>query len=183
MMERRNVTGGGRSPRSTVELGSATLGKESTMSLREVEEFLREKNVKYRTVHHSQAFSSHEIAQAAHVPGRRLAKVTMVKVDGSLAMAVLPASEMVDVKALGKVLGGRKVAIAAEEDFADRFPGCEVGAMPPFGNLWGMPVYVSDGFTTTDAIAFEAGSHRELLEMPYGDFIRLVEPKVVHFAA
>ncbi len=148
------------------------------MSLQEVENFLRTKNVKYRTVHHSPAFSSQEIAEAAHVPARRLAKVTMVKINGELAMAVLPASEMVDVEALGKLADSKTVQIATEHDFADRFPGCEVGAMPPFGNLWGMKVFVSNGFSKDENIAFEAGSHSELLEIPYTDFERLVEPQV-----
>lgn len=153
------------------------------MSLREVEKFLQGNEVKYRTVRHSPAYSSHEIAQAAHVPGRRLAKVTMVKLEDELAMAVLPASEMVDVEALARLAGVEKAELAHEEDFANRFPGCEVGAMPPFGNLWGIPVFVSDGFRATDDIAFEAGSHAELLEMPYVAFERLVNPRIGHFAA
>ena len=152
------------------------------MSLQEVEKFLRDEHVKYRTVQHSPAYSSREIAQAAHLPPRRLAKVTMLEIDGELAMAVLPASEMVDIDALSELAGGRSVRLAKESQFADRFPDCEVGAMPPFGNLWGMPVFVSDGFEKTDQIAFEAGSHSELLEMPYDAFLRLVGPQIGHFA-
>lgn len=152
------------------------------MSLKEVEEFLRDENVKYERVLHSPAFSSREIAEAAHLPARRLAKVTMLEVDGELAMAVLPASEMVDIDALSELVGGRPVRLAKESEFADRFPGCDVGAMPPFGNLWGMPVFVSDGFEKSGQIAFEAGSHSELLVLPYAEFMRLVGPKEGHFA-
>lgn len=153
------------------------------MSLKEVEKFLQDHEVKYRTVRHSPAFTSHEIAQAAQVPGRRLAKVTMVKLDGELAMAVLPATEMVDLRALRQVAGAKEARLAREDEFADRFPSCEVGAMPPFGNLWGIPVFVSDGFRPADDIAFEAGSHTELLEMPYVTFERLVTPRLGHFAS
>lgn len=152
------------------------------MSLEEVEKFLHDNEVKYRTVRHSPAYTSHEIAQAAHLPGRRLAKVTMVELNGELAMAVLPASEMVDVQALRDLAGAREARLATEDRFASCFPDCEVGAMPPFGNLWGIPVFVSDGFRPTDEIAFEAGSHSELLEMPYVVFERLVNPRIGHFA-
>jgi Ala-tRNA(Pro) deacylase len=152
------------------------------MSLREVEKFLQDHEVKYRRVSHSPAYTSQEIAHAAHVPGRRLAKVTMVELDGELAMAVLPASEMVDVDALKALSGAEAVRIAPEKTFADRFPGCEVGAMPPFGNLWDMAVFVSDGFRPADEIAFEAGSHAELIELPYVVFEQLVTPRVGHFA-
>ncbi len=151
------------------------------MSMKEVEEFLRTSNVKYRTVRHARAYSSQEIAEAAHVPARRLAKVTMIRLGDRIAMAVLPANEMVDVVSLGKLAGVDRVEIATERDFQNRFPDCEVGAMPPFGHLWGMPVFVSDTFRRSDDIAFEAGSHTELLEMPYEEYERLEQPKVGHF--
>jgi Ala-tRNA(Pro) deacylase len=152
------------------------------MSLKEVETFLHDKHVNYKTVVHAPAFSSQRIAEAAHMPARRLAKVTMVWVDDALAMAVLPASEFVDVDKLRAVAGARNVELATEQDFAHRFPNCEVGAMPPFGNLWGMKVFVSDGFDPRGDVAFEAGSHQELLEMPFAKFKALVEPIEGHFA-
>lgn len=151
------------------------------MALTKLMDFLNEKGVAYRLIRHSPAYTSQAIAEAAHVSGKRLAKVTMVKVDEHMAMAVLPATERVDTSLLARLAHAEEVQIASEREFSRLFPGCETGAMPPFGNLFGMPVFVSAGFGGIGHILFEAGTHRELLEMEYEDFIRLVEPRVGHF--
>jgi Ala-tRNA(Pro) deacylase len=139
--------------------------------------------VKYVTISHSAAYTAQEIAASAHVPGRELAKTVIVKVDGKMAMAVLPASFKVDLQHLKEAAGAKSVELASEREFRDMFPGCETGGMPPFGNLYGMDVYVSGKLAEDAEIAFNAGSHTELVKLAYKDFDRLVKPKVIHFAA
>ena len=152
------------------------------MPVRKLREYLDGHHVKYVVISHSTAYTAPEIAASAHIPGRELAKTVVVKLDDRLAMAVLPSSQQVDFDLLRAAANVHGAALAAEKEFKDRFPDCEVGAMPPFGNLYGMDVYVSDELTKDDEIAFNAGSHTELVRLAYRDFERLVQPKVVHFA-
>jgi Ala-tRNA(Pro) deacylase len=152
------------------------------MPARALRELLDTHNVKYVAISHSPAYTAQEIAASAHIPGHELAKTVMVKVDGRLAMAVLPSYCHVDFEQLAEALGADRVALADEFEFRDRFGECEVGAMPPFGNLYGMDVYVADDLTEDEQIAFNAGTHTELIRMAYADFARLVEPRVVRFA-
>lgn len=144
--------------------------------------FLDDAGVKYVSIRHSPAYTAQEIAARAHIPGKELAKTVMVKVDGDLAMAVVPASYRVDLDALAEVAGGASVELAREPDFEARFPDAELGAMPPFGNLYDMDVYVSETLAEDDEIAFNAGSHSELIRMDTGDFRRLAEPTVGAFS-
>jgi len=152
------------------------------MPIDRLKDFLDEQDVKYVTLSHSKAYTAQEIAAAAHIPGKEVAKTVIVKLDGEMAMAVLPASYQVDLHKLKKAAGAQKVEIASEEEFKGRFPASEVGAMPPFGNLYDMPVYVSPPLDEDEQIAFNAGLHTELIQMPYEDFQRLVEPTVADFA-
>jgi Ala-tRNA(Pro) deacylase len=152
------------------------------MPVRKLKEFLDAKGAKYVTIKHSIAYTAQEIAASAHVRGREMAKTVIVKVDGSLAMAVLPAAQMVDVDGLRDAIGAQSVAIAGEDDFREAFPECELGAMPPFGNLYGMEVYVSPALAEDEEIAFNAGTHTELFRLAYKDFERLAQPKVVPLA-
>lgn len=149
------------------------------MPVQKLREFLDRHNVKYVSIKHSPAYTAQEVAARAHVPGKELAKTVMIKIDGKLAMAVLPASYQVDMDQLKQVVGANDVEIASEQEFKDMFPGCEIGAMPPFGNLYGMPVFASPALAEDDEIAFNAGSHTELIRLPYIDFEALVKPKVV----
>lgn len=149
----------------------------------ELKQYLDREGVKYVTISHSPAYTAQEVAASAHVPGRELAKSVVVKLDGDLALAVLPASEQVDFGRLADAAGVRRAALAQEREFADRFPGCERGAMPPFGNLYGLDVYVGDSLTEDEEIAFNAGSFTELIRMGYADFARLVQPTVLRSAA
>jgi Ala-tRNA(Pro) deacylase len=151
---------------------------EDTVAIKRLKEFLDENDVKFVSISHSQAFTAQEIAAAAHIPGKELAKTVMVKLDGELAMAVLPGPDHLSVSHLKKVTGASDVEVASEEDFADRFPGCELGAMPPFGNLWDLDVFVDQRLREDEEIAFNAGSHTELLKVSYSDFERLVNPVV-----
>ncbi len=152
------------------------------MPARRLKEFLDDNRIRYTTISHSPAYTAQEIAARAHIPGQELAKTVCVKVDGQLAMAVLPASYSVDFQLLKEVTGADRLELAVEQDFRDRFPECELGAMPPFGNLYGMDVYVAVKLTEDETIAFSAGSHSELIRMYYADYERLVKPKVVPMA-
>mgnify|MGYP001826885258 FL=1 len=139
-------------------------------------DFLDKEHVKYVTIGHSPAFTAQEIAALAHIPGKELAKTVIVKVDNELAMVVLPASEMVRLDHLRESLGTEFVELAEEDEFKGAFPDCETGAMPPFGNLYGMKVFVDQSLREDDEIAFNAGSHEELIRLPYAEYERLVHP-------
>ncbi len=151
------------------------------MPAKKLKQFLDGHKVKYLAISHSPVYTAQEIAASAHVPGKELAKTVIVKVDGQMAMAVLPATRQVDFKLLKKALAAKKVELASEGEFADRFPECEPGAMPPFGNLYDMEVYVAEPLAEDEEIAFNAGSHTELIRLPYEDFERLAKPKVLRF--
>jgi Ala-tRNA(Pro) deacylase len=142
-------------------------------------DYLDSNNIKYIKITHSPAYTAQEIAATAHIPGRQLAKTVMVKIDGKMAMAILPAPDKVDLNLLKQAAEANEVELAQESEFKNLFPGCEVGAEPPFGNLYGMEVYVSISLSDDEDIAFNAGSHTELIRLSYADFARLVEPKVV----
>ena len=145
-------------------------------------EFLADHHVKFVTISHSPAFTAQEIAATAHVPGKQLAKTVVVKIDDKVALAVLRATDMVSLERLRRVTGAEMVELASEEEFGDLFPGCEVGAMPPFGNLWDLNVFVDQKLREDEQIAFNAGSFTELVQLSYSDFESLVGPTVVRFS-
>ncbi len=147
------------------------------MPVKQLEEYLQNQNINYITINHARAYCAQEIAACTHIPGNELAKTVMVKVDGKMAMAVLTANDKVDFDLLQKVSGAQRVELADENEFKDLFPGCDIGAMPPFGNLYGMPVFVANTLANEKQITFNAGSHTELVRMAYKDFNRLVAPK------
>jgi len=149
------------------------------MPVKKLKEFLDSQKVKYLSTTHSPAFTSQEIAASAHVSGKQLAKTVIVKIDGQMAMIVLPANDQVNFAKLREIAGTNEVDLASESEFKDKFSGCEVGAMPPFGNLYDMPVYIAKPLTEQGHILFNAGSHSELMQLDYGDFARLVNPKVI----
>jgi Ala-tRNA(Pro) deacylase len=153
------------------------------MPAKKLKEFLDANHVKYVAIRHSAAYTAQEIAALAHIRGKELAKTVMVKVDGEMAMAVLPASHKVDTNLLKAAAGAESLALATEAEFRDLFPDCEAGAMPPFGNLYGMPVYVDATLTKDEEIAFNAGFHSELIRMAYREFERLARPVVATFSA
>jgi len=152
------------------------------MPLTKIKEFLNQHNIKYIIIKHSSAFTAQEIAANAHISGKELAKTVMIKFDGKMAMAVLPASYKISFDDLKEVLGVEKVRLAYEQEFMDKFPDCEVGAMPPFGNLYGLEVYVAESLADDEEIAFNACSHTELIRMNYKDFEELVKPKRMKFS-
>ena len=152
------------------------------MPVERLRRFLEENHVRFVTISHSPAFTAQEIAASAHIPGKELAKTVMVKIDGEMAMAVLPATDKVSARRLEEITGASEVELASEAEFSDLFPACELGAMPPFGNLWDIPVFVDQRLREDEHIAFNAGSHTELVKVPYSDFERLVEPTVVQLS-
>ncbi len=141
--------------------------------------FLNERKTKYLSIQHSPAYTAQEVAQSAHVSGREFAKTVIVNVDDRLAMVVLPASETIDVSVVSRAAGGGTVMLASEDEFKNEFPDCEVGAMPPFGNLYGMRVFLSPDLAREKEIAFNAGTHTEVVVMDYQDFEALVDPATV----
>jgi Ala-tRNA(Pro) deacylase len=152
------------------------------MPVKALKRFLDACNVKYTSIVHSPAYTAQEIAQSAHIKGRSLAKVVIVKLDEVMAMAVVPADTKVVLQDLRDLTAHENVQIASEDEFKTRFPDCELGAMPPFGNLYSMDVYVADSLAKNDQIAFNAGSHMEVIQLAYADFERLTQPKVLSFS-
>lgn len=153
------------------------------MSLSSLREYLDKNAIQYAVISHSPAFTAQGIAALVHVPGQELAKSVMVKLDGEMAMAVLPGSFRIDLLALEEETGARRADLASEEEFRDSFPECETGAMPPFGNLYGFKVFADEGLTRDKEIVFNACSHRELIRMSWADFQRLAKPRIIRFAA
>jgi len=153
------------------------------MPLNKVKAFLDTHGTKYVVISHSKAYTAQGIAAISHISGRALAKTVIVKLDGDLAMAVLPASYQVDLEALRHATGVQVAELATEREFKQHFPDCETGAMPPFGNLYGIPVCVDETLLEDREIAFNAGSHYELIKMAYKDFERLVKPEVMEFSS
>jgi Ala-tRNA(Pro) deacylase len=153
-----------------------------SMPAKKLKEYLDSHQIKYVSIVHSVAYTAQEIASLTHIPGKALAKTVMVYLDDKLAMAVLPASMHVSLSRLKQVSGATVATLATEQEFRGAFPDCETGAMPPFGNLYGIPVYVEESLRG-DEIVFNAGSHRELLRLSYRDFERLVKPTRAAFAA
>lgn len=151
------------------------------MILKKIKDYLDGHHAKYVVISHSQAFTAQEVAASAHVPGREMAKTVMVKVDGKMMMAVVPATDYVHLPTLSKALGAHEVEIARESEFRDLFPQCETGAMPPFGKLFDVEMVVSKKLAEDPEIAFNAGSHREIVKMPYRDYERLLSPRVIEF--
>jgi Ala-tRNA(Pro) deacylase len=150
--------------------------EDAVMPLKKLKEFLDGHNIKYVTISHSQAFTAQETAA-------ELAKTVMVKIDGKMAMAVLPASYKIDFNLLKEATGAKRVELASEQEFKDLFPECEIGAMPPFGNLYGMEVFATESLAENQDIAFNSGSHTELIKMSYKDFETQVKPTVMKFSS
>ena len=152
------------------------------MPVKKLKTFLDENNVKYLTIRHSRAYTSQEIAASSHIAGKEIAKTVMINIDGKMIMAVLPASYHIDFESLKEIFGTKNVTLATEPEFKYRFPDCELGAMPPFGNLYDMEVYVAESLSEDKEIAFNAGSHTELIKLDYVDFECLVNPRILKFS-
>lgn len=152
------------------------------MILKKLVEFLDANSIKYVNVTHSTAFTAQDVAESAHIPGKEMAKTVVVWMDGTMSMAVLPASSMIDFNKLKAATGAKSVELASESEFKDRFPECEVGAMPPFGNLFNIKVVVDKALAEDKEISFNAGSHHELIRMSYSDYDKLTKPVLAAFS-
>lgn len=152
------------------------------MPVKRLKDYLDNNNIKYVVISHSSAYTALEVAASAHFPGKELAKTVMVKIDGKMTMVVLPSSDKIDFDLLKNATNAKQIELASEDEFISLFPGCEVGTMPPFGNLYEMQVYVAETLTKTEEIAFAAGSHSELIKLRYQDFEKLVKPIVIQFS-
>jgi Ala-tRNA(Pro) deacylase len=152
------------------------------MPVAKLKEFLDRNEVPYETIPHPPAYTTQDVAAAARIPAREVAKTVIVRIDGNMAMVVLEAPDRVDLERLREVTGAKSIELAGEDEFRDLFPNCEPGAMPPFGNLWGMPVFVDQRLREEEVIAFNAGTHDELVRLPYGAFERLVQPVVAELS-
>jgi Ala-tRNA(Pro) deacylase len=151
------------------------------MALASLLEHLDKHNVQYVVITHSPAYTAQGIAGLTHISGKELAKTVMVKLDGRLVMAVVPAMLHVDLALLKTAANAKAAALASEDDFRDVFPQCETGAMPPFGKLFGITVFADESLTKDKEIAFNAGTHRELIRMAWEDFQKLAEPRIARF--
>jgi len=135
--------------------------------------------VQFAEESHRRAYTAQQIAALEHVPGRQFAKVVMLIVDGRPIMAVLPATRAVQVAQVARLLSAHEVRLACESEFAPLFPDCEVGAMPPFGNLYCIPVYVDEPLARNQEIVIQAGTHSDSIRLRYFDFARLTQPVVM----
>ena len=150
--------------------------------IKKLKELLKKKNINYKTIKHTEAFTAQEIAATTHTPGKEMAKVVIINGDDKYFMAVLPASYRIDTEKLKNVLKVKKLRLSTEEEFEKLFPDCEIGATPPFGNLYDIPVYVDKTLSEDENIVFLAGNHKVSMRMAYKDFAEIVKPNTEEFA-
>jgi Ala-tRNA(Pro) deacylase len=148
-----------------------------------VSDMLKKSGVAYEVMKHPQAFTAQEVAAAVHVTGKEVAKTLVVNADGKYVMATIPAPHKLNLRSLKELLKAKEVRFATEQELESLFPECEVGAMPPFGNLYNMPVIASSALKDRPEIVFNACSHTEVIKIAYADFERLVQPKVGDISA
>ena len=149
------------------------------MPIKKLKDYLDNNKIKYVVISHSSAFTALEVAASAHIPGKELAKTVMVRIDGKMTMVVLPSSYKIDFDLLKNATDAKQIELATEDEFTILFPSCEIGAIPPFGNLFNMNVYVAETLTKSEQITFAAGLTSELIKLSYQDFEKLVKPTVI----
>lgn len=146
-------------------------------------DYLDENNVRYFVINHSSAYTASEIAASAHVKGQELAKTVVVKIDGQMNLLILPAKYKVNFDLLKKHTASEEIELAGEEEFSELFPDCLTGAMPPFGNIYGMKTFLDKTLTYDENIAFNAGNHSQLIRLSLQDYVDLTKPDISHFVA
>lgn len=147
-----------------------------------LEKYFRDNGIEFQALTHPTAYTAQDVAAAQKVKGKQVAKVVMVLADAKVAMLVMPASYRIDFTRLKGVLGAKEARLAKEEEFSGLFPDCDTGAMPPFGNLYNVPVYVDRALTEDLEMVFQAGSHRDTMKIAYKDYAQLAQPIVADFA-
>lgn len=150
--------------------------------LKRLEDFLKNNQADFKEIVHPEAYTAQEIAAAMHVKGSELAKSVMVKADGKFIMTVMPATAKIDFRKLKEELHEKNVRLATEDEFSTLFPDCELGAEPPFGNLYNVETIVDRSLTEDEHIFFNAGTHYEAVEMDFKKYEELVKPKVADIA-
>ena len=153
------------------------------MATRRIQEFLDGNHVRYAMIRHSPTYTASEAAESVHISGRNLAKVVILVIDKHLAMAVVPATRDVDLTLVQREAGADSVRLANEAEFAHRFEGCQVGTVPPFGNLFGVDTFFDRELVTQQHIAFSAGTHHDVVVMNADDYVRLAQPTIAHISA
>lgn len=148
-----------------------------------LKDYLDKSKVPYQILSHREAYTAQETAAAAHIHGKDLAKVVMVRANGKMIMAVLPTSHRIDPNKLAKAIGASRAQFAGEDEFSRLFSDCEIGAEPPFGNLYGVELYADKSLAEDEKIYFNAGTHHEMIEMSYADYERIAKPAIADFAA
>ena len=151
------------------------------MITKTLKEHLDAHQIKYTTTNHSPAFTAMEVAQMAHIPGKQMAKVVIMRLEQRLTMTVLPANYRINSARMVQAMHTANLRIAIEDEFGHMFPDCELGAMPPFGNLYGMHTYVAQSLTEDEYITFSAGTHSQVITMLTEDYLRLVQPHILSF--
>ncbi|MBM3136215.1 MAG: YbaK/EbsC family protein [Chloroflexi bacterium] len=149
--------------------------------IQRLQKYLRENGVPFETMAHPTVYTAQEVAAVQHVPGEQMAKVVIVRADERNLMLVMPAPHRVAFDKLKALLGAKNVRLANEEEFGDIFPDCDLGAMPPFGHLYNVPVYVDKALSESPHIVFQAGTHRDTVKIRYADFARLAQPTLGDF--
>lgn len=152
------------------------------MLAKSLQDYLENQHIPYSTISHGKTYTAQEIAEATHISGKSLAKTVMIKLDGKMVMAVVPAAYRVNFHLMKELTGATKIELAHENEFRELFPDYETGAMPPFGNLYGLDVYVAESLAEEEAIAFNAGTHTDLVKMAFATFAKLVKPKILRFS-
>jgi len=153
------------------------------MVAKNLKKFLKEKRVKFETKRHKETYTAQEIAGTSHTPGDEFAKVVVAKAKEGFFMAVLPASYRIDMKKLKSAVGSKgSISIASEKEFKGMFPDCSVGAMPPFGSIYNLPVIADRSLAQDEKIAFNAGTHKEIMKMNFNDFREIEKPRIGDFA-
>ena len=152
------------------------------MLAKSLSDYLDGRHIPYTTISHQPTYTAQEIAANTHISGKDLAKTVMIKLDGKMVMAVVPAAYNVNFQLLKEATGATDIELAREDEFMDLFPDFDVGAMPPFGNLYGLDVYVAESLAEDEVIAFNAGTHTDLIKMAFVTYARLVKPKILRFS-
>jgi Ala-tRNA(Pro) deacylase len=147
-----------------------------------IRDFLESQNVPYEELHHSQAFTAQEVAHSLHVSGKRCVKAVVAEKDREIVLVVMPASHRLNFQELKSVLRAHQLEMLVESELVGLFPDCDLGAIPPFGNLYGIDVWVDRAVASTEKIVFCAGTHEDCIRMRYSDFAKLTRPFVGHFS-
>ncbi len=152
------------------------------MPAQKLKQVLDQQKIKYISINHSPAYTARETAASTFIPRREFAKTIIVDIDGEKVMAVVSASRHVSIEALRNLAHANEARLASEDEFGKLFPDCEVGAMPPFGSLYNMRVFVDEMVTEVDDLCFNAGSHEQILRMDCRDYLKLEQPAIGRFA-